>query len=65
MPAIADARDQTANDYPRRFYLRMMATWASVLISTRRGLAWPEKDPLADFRDRNWRRLYAGSILDD
>ena len=29
------------------------------------GVPMPARDPQADYRDRDWRRLYAGSILDD
>ena len=46
-------------------YHKALAGWALDLLSLSAPLTWPARDPQADYRDRDWRRLYAGSILDD
>jgi hypothetical protein len=35
------------------------------LLRQRPGIAWPADDPEADYRDRDWRKMYAGDVLDD
>jgi hypothetical protein len=49
----------------RAMYRRTLANWARDVLSAPPTLAWPGDDPEADYRDRDWRRLYAGSVLDD
>lgn len=47
----------------QRMYRRVVSGWASDLL--RPPTSRPTADPLADYRDRDWRRLYRGNILDD
>ena len=54
-----------ADAWARLLYQRTMAGWVCDLLRRQGGAAWPKHDPLADYRDRDWRRLYQGSILDD
>lgn len=49
----------------RQIYCRVLSNWASDLLVGRRLPQWPASDPQADFRDRNWRQFYQGSVLDD
>ena len=48
-----------------QMYQRTMALWAFDLLAHRPAAVWLEEDPVCDRRDRNWLRLYEGSILDD
>ena len=48
-----------------QMYRRAIALWVFDLLAPRSAAAWPADDPVAGYRDRNWHRLYAGSILDD
>ena len=54
-------------DAVRETYRRFVANWAHDLLGQppRGRAAWPSADPVGDFHDRDWRRLYAGSVLDD
>ena len=49
----------------RRVYRRTLANWAGDLLNARLCPRWRPTDPTEDYRDRDWRRLYAGSVLDD
>ncbi len=49
----------------RLAYRRVLANWASDLLVEPRRVEWPAADDDADYRDRDWRRLYDGSVLDD
>jgi hypothetical protein len=53
----------------RRAFQRTLAGWVGDLLAQRPALALPDDDPqeraLADYRDRDWTRLYRGSVLDD
>ena len=46
-------------------YQQMLAGWAADLLAARPTAQWRETDPADDYRNRNWRLLYAGSVLDD
>jgi len=48
-----------------RLFQRTVANWAADLLRHRPRIQWPQPDPQADFKDRNWKALYAGSVLDD
>jgi hypothetical protein len=62
---IHEQRDVPALVSARRMYGRALTLWASDLLRPRGGATWPADDPAADYRDRDWSRLYQGSILDD
>jgi hypothetical protein len=53
----------------RRAFQRTLAGWVGDLLTQRPTLTLAEDDPheaaLADHRDRDWHRLYRGSVLDD
>lgn len=49
----------------RRLLGRMLANWTVDLLSTPDPLVWRGPDPQCDPRDRDWRQLYKGSVLDD
>lgn len=52
----------------QKMYRRVVSGWASDLLTApkiRPAIAAAAADPLADYRDRDWRRLYRGSLLDD
>ena len=53
------------DDKLRAMYQKALAGWAMDLLTLSAPLTWPARDPVADYRDRDWRRLYTGSILDD
>ena len=65
MLRITEEHDVLGVEAARQAYLRMMAGWIGDLMSLPASVTWGPADPLADFRDRNWQRLYTGSILDD
>ncbi len=44
---------------------RMLTGWASDVLSPAQPLTWRDADPIADYRNRDWKLLYAGSVLDD
>ena len=49
----------------RSMYRRVLAGWVLDLLNRPAKLTWRGPDPMGDFHDRDWRRLYAGDILDD
>lgn len=62
-------KDQlVASELPgmRTMFGRTLACWASDLLATPPSIQWNEdNDPIADYRDRDWSKLYTGSVLDD
>ena len=66
MPRWTFDRDEAALDDARRAYQRVLAGWAGDCLTCRRDpIAWTPPDPQADYLDRDWSRLYTGSVLDD
>jgi len=65
MDRLAQDRSDAMATQAQWMYRRALAAWASDLLSHRRDLVWPSPDPINDYRDRDWTRLYTGSILDD
>jgi len=55
----------TPNGTIQRMYQKTMTHWAADLLGRSPVPGWPEPDPIDDPADRDWRRLYAGSVLDD
>ena len=49
----------------RAMYQKTLANWAFDRLSAGPAPTWPEEDPIADYNDRDWRKLYTGSVLDD
>ena len=49
----------------RTMYHRTLAGWVLDLLNRPAELMWRGPDPIGDFHDRDWRRLYTGDILDD
>ena len=49
----------------RKMYQRTLSGWALDLLSSSRRVAWSEPVAQPDYRDRDWTRLYTGSVLDD
>jgi len=48
-----------------RMYRRVLTGWAQDTLASAGEPWWRGLDPLADYRDRDWKKLYAGSVLDD
>ena len=67
MDRLANTSDPliAADERATRMYQRMLSCWAADLLAGSSAIAWPAPDPAADYRNRNWRALYAGSVLDD
>jgi hypothetical protein len=63
-PRAAEGPD-AALDAAKAMYRRVLAGWAFDLLARPAPPAWPQRDAQADYRDRNWRGLYGGSVLDD
>jgi hypothetical protein len=59
------AEGEAGLDAVKAMYRRVLSGWASDLLRQRPAASWPARDPQADFRDRDWRGLYRGSVLDD
>jgi hypothetical protein len=49
----------------RGMYHRALAAWALDVLATTQPVVWSQPDAFADFHNRDWHQLYAGSILDD
>ena len=49
----------------RRIYQRTLATWTLDVLNQPPKPSWQEPDPIGDYRNRDWRQLYTGNILDD
>jgi len=54
-----------AGESSREMYQKALAAWALDVLVTTQPVVWRQPDGFADFRNRDWRQLYAGSILDD
>jgi len=52
-------------DDVKLLYRRAIAGWAHALLSPSPRAVWRDPLPQDDYRDRDWRRMYGGSILDD
>ncbi len=65
MDRLAGNREVLADDGLREMYLRTLANWASDVLSGGDAVEWAEPDPAADYRNRDWKSLYTGSVLDD
>jgi hypothetical protein len=65
MQTLERLTDAAAPEQATRMYRRVLANWAGDLLRQRPGIAWPADDPEADYRDRDWRKMYAGDVLDD
>jgi hypothetical protein len=46
-------------------YRRAMAGWAQQLLQPAPRAAWAEAQPQDDYHNRDWWRMYLGSVLDD
>ena len=49
----------------QQMYGRVLASWTMDLLNRSPRLVWGPSDPLDDYCDRDWRRLYRGDIVDD
>jgi hypothetical protein len=63
--AAAAAKGGDIENPVRLFYRRTNACWAAQTLAGSARMAWKEAGPEQDYRDRDWHRLYAGSVLDD
>ena len=46
-------------------YRRTLGHWVSDLLHRRPVVRWRKPDLTGDYRNRDWHRLYSGSVLDD
>ena len=60
----ADVVAGTLDDV-KLLYRRAIAGWAYELLRQTPRPVWCDPLPQDDYQDRDWRRLYRGSILDD
>ncbi len=65
MDRMAHVRPRVADDRAARMFQHMLTHWAADLLRTPPAIDWPAPDPMADYQDRDWSKLYAGSVLDD
>ncbi len=65
MDRMASANAPIQNDNATRLFQRTLAHWAGDLLRHQPTIEWPAPSPDSDYRDRNWRNLYAGNVLDD
>lgn len=65
MARMPSTQQSPASDAARAMFCRMLALWASDLIGHAPRVAWKEPEPPVEFRDNDWKKLYAGSVLDD
>lgn len=49
----------------QQVYRKTLGCWVSDLLANGEPCRWAESDAVEDHGDRDWRRLYAGDILDD
>lgn len=48
-----------------QMFQRSLANWAGDLLRQSQIIAWPKPQAANDFRDRNWKKMYEGSVVDD
>lgn len=66
MTRTTGRQDNPSTDRTKSIYQRMMAGWVMDLLSAdEERPEWSDPNPLDDYRDRNWHRMYTGSVLDD
>jgi hypothetical protein len=65
MDRMSPRREPIRDDDATRLFQRALANWVGDLLRKRPRIEWPAADPAADFRDRDWKAMYAGSVLDD
>lgn len=65
MDRMANVRLRIVDDRATRMFQQMLTHWAADLIRTPASIDWPAADPMDDYQDRDWSKLYAGSVLDD
>ena len=65
MNRLANVREPVRVEMAVRLFQQTVSKWAADLLRNRPRLQWPKPDPAADYNDRNWKSLYAGSVLDD
>jgi len=65
MNRLANAPEPISVETAVRLFQRTLANWTGDLLRRSPRPQWPAQDPAADYRDRNWKSLYAGSVLDD
>lgn len=46
-------------------YRRTLANWCGDVLAAPGTPRWQPAEPAGDYADRDWSRLYTGSILDD
>lgn len=65
MDRMSNAVEPIRDERSIRLFQRTLAQWAGDLLRHPQPIAWPTPQPANDYRDRNWKNLYAGSVLDD
>lgn len=55
----------TANRTIQSMYQKTLTLWVADLLRQGPVLSWPSPDSVDDPADRDWTKLYAGSVLDD
>lgn len=65
MDRMAGIIERVTDERATALYRRAIALWAQDTLTGPRGIEWPEDEPTADYRNRDWRELYSGSVLDD
>jgi len=46
-------------------FQRTLALWAGDLLRQSARIEWAAPEPVSDYRDRNWKSLYEGNVVDD
>ena len=65
MDRMSAKRQPISMDAATQMFQRTLANWAGDLLRQSQMIAWPKTQSVNDFRDRNWKQLYEGSVMDD
>ena len=65
MDRMARIIERVSDERATALFQRALALWAHDTLAAPAAIDWPDEDPAADYRNRDWRQLYTGSVLDD
>lgn len=65
MDRMAGFIERVTDERATALFQRALALWAHDALEGPTRIDWPDEDPGADYRNRDWRQLYTGSVLDD
>ncbi len=65
MDRMSKALEPIRDEVMTAKFQRTLANWAGDLLAHAKPIRWPESQPASDYRNRDWKSLYSGSVMDD